>query len=261
MQTYEQLVGEALAVPLRGWDFSWLEGRAVSGSPSWSYPDLARQAIAKATSVVDIDTGGGELLTELAPLPRTVATEGWQPDVARERLAPLGVEVRHQETGIPAEAAEFDLILNRHGRFDAAEAARVLRPGGVVLTQQVGGGNNVELNEALRAPVKRGATCADTVDALERNGFTIVTAQEEWPEFVLHDIGAVVFQLRAVAWQIPDFSVERYDTALRALDAKMTVDGRFVAHDHRYLIEARLTKGREWKVGGKMQHLPQVQSL
>jgi hypothetical protein len=56
------------------------------------------------TTLLDLDTGGGELLAASAPLPRrTIATEGWAPNVpvARDRLSPLGVEVRFAPRSTP----------------------------------------------------------------------------------------------------------------------------------------------------------------
>jgi SAM-dependent methyltransferase len=246
LPTYEDLVAEALQAHFRGWDFSWLQGRADGGDPSWSYLDRCRRLIAKATSLLDIDTGGGERLAHLAPLPpHTVATEGWEPNlpVARARLGPLGVEVRHQDGGrLPVGDAEFDLVLNRHGRLEAGEIRRALRTGGVLLTQQVGSRNARKLNEALGDPVSTDVDAWSlevAVAALQRQGFRILDAREELPEHTFYDIGAVVYQLRAVAWQIPDFDVERYDAKLRALDARIRANGCFVVHDHRFLIKAQ----------------------
>src|SRR5262245_1946927 len=110
---YETLVGEAVGVDIVGWEFAWLDGRAVGSEPSWSYPHLARPLLRHATSLLDLDTGGGELLAELAPLPpHTVAVEGWMPNVpvARDRLAPYGV---HVVTELPAGEEEFDVVLSR----------------------------------------------------------------------------------------------------------------------------------------------------
>ena len=62
---------------------------AAGSDPSWSYPKLAGELVRGSTSLLDVDTGGGELLACLAPLPaRTTAVEGWAPNltVARERL-------------------------------------------------------------------------------------------------------------------------------------------------------------------------------
>ncbi|HET6295565.1 MAG TPA: class I SAM-dependent methyltransferase [Kribbella sp.] len=247
MDPYAELVDEAVAASFTGWDFRWLAGRAHNAQPSWSYPDLARAALAEATRVLDIDTGGGELLASFAPLPEaTIATEGYPPNVplARDRLAPYGVEVREHDfgTALPVEDAEVDLVLNRHGRFDPAELARVLRPGGLLVTQQVGSRNDVEINEALNAPLVEqpgSYDCVGAERALVEQGFEILEAAEEWPEFVIRDIGALVFQLRAVPWQVPGFDLDKYGPALRALDERIRSEGPFVAHDHRYLLRAR----------------------
>lgn len=248
MREYDELVTEAMAAPFEGWDFSWLAGRTEQVGPSWSYEDRARKLLGAAESVVDVDTGGGELLASLRPLPaHTVATEVWEPNlpVATDRLAPLGVEVRHASAAaLPAADAEFDLVLNRHGGLRPAETHRVLRPGGTLLVQAVGGENDLELNEVLGgAPYAHASVggCAKAVTELEEAGFEIAEALEERPPFVFHDIGAVVYHLRVVSWQIPDFDVQKYDRELRALDARIRSEGGFVARDHRFLIEARTT--------------------
>ncbi|TDC76560.1 class I SAM-dependent methyltransferase [Streptomyces hainanensis] len=125
-----------------------------------SHPELARARVAAADRLLDVDTGGGELLASLGPLPRhSWATEGWPPNVAvaRERLEPLGVTVLPTpgSEALPLPDASVDVVLNRHGRLAAREVARVLRPGGVLLTQQVGSDDRAELNAALGAPPAR----------------------------------------------------------------------------------------------------------
>lgn len=248
MIPYDELIEQAVSAPFSGWDFSWLGYRAVSVDPSWSYDREARAALDQATRVLDIDTGGGELLASLAPLPEaTIATEGYADNVpiARCRLAPLGVDVRQHGAmdPLPVDDDSVDLVLNRHGRLDAAEVARVLRTGGVLLTQQVGSRNDADLNEALGAPpviLPSATSCEAAVNALHEQGFEILEAAEEFPEFVFLDVGAIVYQLRAVPWQIIDFDVDKYEPALRALDQRIRTDGPFVAHNHRYLIRARL---------------------
>ncbi len=44
---------------------------------------------------------------------------------------------------------------------------------------------------------------------LEANGFEIVQGKEETPVTRFMDIGAVVFFLKAVSWQVPDRSQTR----------------------------------------------------
>ncbi|HZC25559.1 MAG TPA: hypothetical protein VE287_00965 [Actinopolymorphaceae bacterium] len=75
--SYEARVSEALAAAaaMTGWDFGWQRERTHGDDLSWSYGDLARAAISRATSLLDLDTGGGELLESLRPLPPPDARE------------------------------------------------------------------------------------------------------------------------------------------------------------------------------------------
>ncbi|MFC0436791.1 class I SAM-dependent methyltransferase [Kutzneria buriramensis] len=245
MGDYESLVTAAAEVPLHGWDFGWLSGRAVGAEPSWHYAELACKMLVDADRVLDIDTGGGELLAALGPpAGRTWAAEGWPPNVpvARERLAPLGVTVVATEE-LPFPDGEFSVVLNRHGRFDAAGLARVLAAGGTLLTQQVGSEDCSGVNEALDAPVTAKRWNLDVAtEALTAAGLDVVDAVEEFPVLAFHDVGALVYQLRMVPWQVPDFTVDRYDPALRRLHARIESDGPFEVRTHRFLVRAVLPR-------------------
>ena len=236
---YEELVGEALGVPVTGWEFAWLNGRAVGSEPAWSYPELARSLLRRAGSLLDLDTGGGELLADLAPLPpHTVAVESWTPNVpvARDRLTPLGVTL---VTELPSGEREFDVVLSRHGRLPVTDIARLLRPGGTLLSQQVGSDDLAGLNAALGAPGAHHRWTAEVVvAALEEAGLQVEDVREERPVMTFRDIGAIVFQLRAVPWQVRDFTPRRYDRELRRLDEIIRTEGGFPVTMHRFLIRA-----------------------
>ncbi|RZU50122.1 hypothetical protein EV385_1887 [Krasilnikovia cinnamomea] len=237
---FEDLAGAAAGVPLTGWEFAWLDGRAIGAEPSWSFPDLARPLVRRARSLLDLDTGGGELLADLAPLPaHTVAVEGWPPNVpvARDRLTPFGVSV---VTELPGGEEEFDVALSRHGRLPAADLARLLLPGGILLSQQVGSDDLAELNAELGAPPPHAQRWAadDAVAALTAAGLEITDVREERPTLTFRDIGAVVYQLRSVPWQVHDFTPQRYDRQLRRLDALIRTYGGLTVTAHRFLVRA-----------------------
>ncbi|WP_433513051.1 methyltransferase domain-containing protein [Nonomuraea sp. CA-143628] len=243
--SYERLVEQAVQASLSGWDFGWLSGRTSGGQPSWVYAERASSLLPTARRLLDMDTGGGELLASLSPLPRhTVAMEGWLPNIpiAGKRLRASRVAVLGAAADrIPVREATFDLVLNRHGALNAAEIARVLVPNGRLLTQQVGSCNGLELNDALGAPPPidpASWTLEVAVDRLRDAGLRVLDAREEMVDYVFHDIGAVVFQLRAVPWQVRDFDLNRYDQRLRALHERICAQGAFTARDHRFLIEA-----------------------
>ena len=154
----------------------------------------------------------------LQPFPSTIyATEGYAPNVpiARKKLEPLGVTVVevNDDTALPFQDAQFNLILNQHESYAASEVKRILSQNGIFLTQQVGGLDCVELNEQFNAPLNNEfaswsleAACSE----LEETGFTILEAKEEFPFQRFYDIGAIVYYLKAIPWQIPDFTIERY---------------------------------------------------
>lgn len=95
-RTFDDLIAEAEAAPVDGWDFSWLDGRATEERPSWGYQRLLRQRLASVSAALDIHTGGGEVLAGAAPFPPTMAAiETWPPNaaLATQRLHPLGAVV------------------------------------------------------------------------------------------------------------------------------------------------------------------------
>ena len=83
--------------PFSGWDFSYLDGRIKAEREPWSYLERAAELMRCSSSVIDLDTGGGEKLLSLRDHwpARVVATEDYAPNfgLATERLSPLGVEV------------------------------------------------------------------------------------------------------------------------------------------------------------------------
>ncbi|MFI6324866.1 class I SAM-dependent methyltransferase [Nonomuraea sp. NPDC050556] len=237
----DELIAEALATPFEGWDFGVFAGRMVTGEPPWSYERIVRERLPRTSSLLDLGTGGGELLSTFAPLPaRTAATEGYEPNVpiARKRLEPLGVEVREvgDDDVLPFPDASFELILSRHESYDPAEIRRVLTPGGTFVTQQVGGLDLAEINSALGAPSHGYLSwnLKEAVEELVEAGFEVQWQEEARVPTVFHDVGALVLFLRITPWQVPDFDVTRYAEQLRALPMP------FEATAHRFALRATL---------------------
>jgi SAM-dependent methyltransferase len=246
-KTFNTLVAEALATDFTGWDFSWSAGRWREEEPPWDYAAIVSEKWIDVRALLDMDTGGGEMLASLAPLPEeTVATERYPPNVAvaKARLEPLGVQVVPPagKERLPFADGHFDRVINRHGDFHVPELRRVIQPGGRFITQQVGSRNCMQLNQAL-GDKRHGDveywTLAHGLETLERAGFEIERAEEAFPESSFFDIGAIVRYLTIIQWQIADFSVDRYHDALLALHEHIECEGSFMATAHRFLIEAR----------------------
>jgi SAM-dependent methyltransferase len=250
-RSFADLVAEAGAEPVEGWDFSRLAGRATEERPPWAYARLLAERLGRASASLDLQTGGGEVYAEaLARAGRApgvvAATDGWPPNlaIARDALARWHADVAEVGEGdpLPFADASFDLVSSRHPtgrRWD--EIARVLRPGGTYLSQGVGSGSNRELYEYLMGPQpESSASSTDrAVAGAEAAGLTVVDLRSAVTRVEFFDVGAVVWFLRKVVWTVPDFSVERYRSRLAELHEQIERDGRFVTHSRRYLIEAR----------------------
>lgn len=232
------------AAPFEGWDFSHLAGRSTEGEPPWDYLALARAAVGQASDILDVATGGGEIFASLAPFPgRASAVEGFVPNlpVARRRLEPLGVPVFQGNTrsGMPFEDESFDLVLNRHGGFRAAEMWRILKPGGVFLTQQVGGDNLADLTAAFGAQLPYpDNTLARTREAFAALGAEVRRAEAWRGPVTFADVGALIYFLKAIPWVVQDFEVERCLGPLQALQAQLDAGQSLQFTYTRFLIEA-----------------------
>jgi SAM-dependent methyltransferase len=249
---FDDLIAEAAAVPLEGWDFSWFDGRATEQRPTWGYARLVGKRMAAAAAALDVQTGGGEVLVTIPRPPSLlVATESWPPNVAvaARNLRPLGASVvaAADAPALPFRDATFDLVVSRHPvRTWWDEIARVLRPGGTFLSQQIGAGSNRELSEAMMGPLPPPDRQhpEQIAAAAEAAGLRVVDLRAETLRAEFFDVGAVAYFLRKVIWTVPDFTIERYERQLRAVHDRIRADGSFVSHPKRLLIEAVKVVGR-----------------
>ena len=230
--------------PFSGWDFSYLDRRWLVKNTPWDYKETARQLVEKSKSVLDMDTGGGELLATLAPFPQhTVAMESWAPNipVAREKLEPMGIKVVgvSEEGETPFSDEEFDTVLNRHGDFKTAEIFRILKPGGIFLTQQVGGNNLQDFAEEFDATLPwQELTFAYWKQQIQDAGLIIKQAKEWQGTMEFMDVGAIVYFIKATPWQVPGFELDKNIHHLEKLQEKLDNGERLVYTQVRFLFQA-----------------------
>lgn len=233
-----------------GWDFSYIENRIVMEPLTWSYRSRVIPIIRFANSLLDMGTGGGELLYSLQPLPKvTYATEAYKPNVpiARKKLEPIAVkvvEICEDDEKLPFEDEKFDLIINRHEFYSPKEVFRILKKGGLFLTQQVGGENDLEFNAFLEAPIDNVSQPPDwnlkyAVMELRDAGFTILQEEENSPKTRSYDIGAIIYYFKAIPWQLPDFTIEKYYNKLKAMHYEIEKKGYFETTSERFFILAK----------------------
>lgn len=233
---------------IHGWDFSHIHGRyREEENLPWDYEQLVRQYLKEDSRLLDYDTGGGEFLLSLEhPFEKTAATEGYPPNVAlcREKLAPLGIDFREcsDPSAVPFEDASFDLMINRHGDFDPEETFRLLKLGGIFITEQVGGDNDRDLVEMVLpgTPVPfPHLNLKEQQNIFEHTGFRILRAEEAYRPIIFYDMGAFVWFAHIIQWEFPGFSVDRCFSRLLKMQEILEKQGKIEGTIHRFLIAAQ----------------------
>ena len=233
---------------IHGWDFSHIDGRYIEEDDlPWDYRESILRYLNPEMKILDIDTGGGEFLLSLNhPHENTAATENYPPNVelCRQTLQPLGIDF-HPGDGkekLPFENGSFDMVINRHGYYNAEDIYRVLKSGGIFITQQVGAENDRELVELLCGETEMpfpeqylDIASSQFLDA----GFEILDAQECYRPIKFYDVGALVWFARIIEWEFQGFTVnaclDRLMNAQRILEQNGCVEGKI----HRFLLVAQ----------------------
>ena len=233
---------------IHGWDFSHIEGRYTEDTDfPWDYRGVIGQLLRPEMKLLDMDTGGGEFLLSLGhPHENTAATENYPPNVAlcSRVLLPLGVDFKPGDGKgkLPFGDHSFHMVINRHGDFCPEEIFRVLKPGGLFITQQVGAENDRELVKLL---------CGDgelpfpeqylnlTREKFARAGFDILRAEEAFRPIKFLDVGALVWFARIISWEFPDFSVDTNLDGLFRAQKLLKDTGSIDGTTHRFLLVAQ----------------------
>lgn len=232
-----------------GWDFSYIEDRFDSEEDNlpWDYRTVIEKYVGGNDRLLDIDTGGGEFLLSLShPYHFTSATEGYPPNVelCRNKLTALGIDFHEMSdySHMPFADESFDVVINRHGSYDVNEIFRVLKKGGLFITQQVGELNDRELVELVLPSIS--VTFSDhnlkfQVKLFENAGFQVIESGEAFRPIKFYDTAAFVWFAKIIEWEFVGFSVDKCFEKLLQAEDEILKNGFISGNIHRFYIAAR----------------------
>ncbi len=237
---------EEAVAHIHGWDFSHIRGKYEEEHDlPWDYKEIVRDYLRPEMKLLDIDTGGGEFLLSLDhPHHNLAATENYQPNVelCKGKLVPLGIDFKKADgsRNLPFRDQSFDIVINRHGNFNPKEIGRVLKDGGVFITEQVGAENDRELVELLLNDLPDIPFPDQYLKiaraAFEKEGFMVMQAEEAFRPIKFWDVGALVWFARIIEWEFPGFHVkdclENLYHAQEVLEQEGVIEGKI----HRFLL-------------------------
>jgi SAM-dependent methyltransferase len=243
---------------LSGWDFSVV--RDERDPVPWDYQDVVGRYLRPGSRVLDIGTGGGEQFLKLVPLIGAGTGIDASADMVATARANTPADLAGKVSFAVMDAgrltfpdASFDLVLNRHAPVYAAEIVRVLCPGGVFITQQVGGRNTQSIFSAFgwqsnAALWENYYSAADTpampdevhgLAALEaafgRLGCTTRARAEYNVRYWLSDLDSFVFFLKAIPLPEqfdPDVHCSAVNRAISAYGSSRGIE----TNEHRHLL-------------------------
>lgn len=230
-----------------GWDFSHINNRMKEERLPWDYKKIVKSHMSEKKVLLDMGTGGGEFLLSLHPSPgKTYATEGYLPnlELSKKVLKPYGIEVRQvvDDGTLPFDNSYFDIIINKHESFCLSEVNRILKPGGVFITQQVGCENSREMSRFLLGQypniIDDDLNFNKILKEAKDSDLRVVTQGEYFPKTQFYDVGALVFFAKILPWEFPGFSVEKCFNRLVELQEKIEKEGYIEVIEHRYFIIA-----------------------
>jgi SAM-dependent methyltransferase len=232
---------------VQGWDFSHLKDRWESDPLPWNYAAIINQYLKPSDKLLDLGTGGGEfLLTLNHPFDYTSITEGYLPNYQQcmRILEPLGITVKpiDESNHLDFPDQTFDIVIDRHESYDLTEVLRVLKIGGIFITQQCGGLNNIDLSKRFIPNfISEFAqfSYSSEIKAVKNAGFQLLFHKEAAPKLRFFDVGAIVFYAKNIPWEFPGFSVEKFLPQLDELQRNIDEHSYYESTESRFMFVAR----------------------
>ncbi len=244
-ENYFQKWKKAEERSFKGWDFSAIAGESKEDVLPWNYKEIVEKHLKPQNQLLDMGTGGGEfLLTLNHPYSNTAVTEGYPPnyELCINTLGTKGIRVEkvEEDDQLPFfKENAFDVVINRHESFDPKEVFRVLKKGGKFITQQVGGDNNHSLAEKIlgkhESPFPH-IHLKQQKEGLEKAGFQIVKGEEAFPLTYFYTMEALIYYMKIIPWEFPDFSVESHFKELLVLQKEWEKQGEITTREERFIL-------------------------
>jgi SAM-dependent methyltransferase len=248
LESYSQQALDELLAGIRnrrGWDFSGMN--VLRQRVPWEYQDVVLRYLRSSDVVLDIGTGGGERLGDLARSFGHGLGIDADPEMvllANENPAAGNLSFRVCSERLESVPETFDVIIDRHAPFDLSAVAAHLKPGGYFVTQQVGERNMACVKAALGQPASPPAIQRQAIAA---SGLRLLAFMEYDVEYVVRDIESLIFWLNALDPGHADVDGQSALASAAVLNRVLAgnVDARgFVTNEHRYLAVVQCMRER-----------------
>ena len=229
-----------------GWDFSKITKRMKVVGKKWEFFQTVKNHVNKETILLDIGTGGGELLLKIAPYVKKaygidnskgmLATA--KKNLAKSKIRNVKFKLADAKK-IPYPDEYFDIVICRHAPFFAKELFRVLKPEGFFITQQVGEKDKQNIKNVFGRGQsfgeKSGTKVNKYIRELKNLGFKILKKDAYNATEYYANMEDLIFLLKNTPI-IPDFDIEKDRKFLKEIERKYKTKTGIKTNSFRFLI-------------------------
>ncbi|UCD03628.1 MAG: class I SAM-dependent methyltransferase [Candidatus Woesearchaeota archaeon] len=243
MEDYKELYDKASSVI--GWDFSDIRKRLKTEGRKWNYIELVKTYGNRDSFLLDIGTGGGELLLEVANYFR----KAYGIDVSPKMIKTANKNLKESKVSnvefsvadskkIPFKDEYFDIVICRHAPFYAKEVFRVLKPKGIFITQQVAENDKINIKKVFERGQsygeEPGTLMNKYVKELKEAGFRIIR-EDKFNIIEYYIPGDLVFLLKNTPI-VDGIDIKKDYLLLEKLEREHNVGDRIKTNASRSLI-------------------------
>lgn len=226
-----------------GWDFSRM--KTEKETPPWDYVEIVLRYIKATNYVLDIGTGGGEKFIKLSKyflkgvgidpyidIINAAKNNKTQANNTRVSFRLMGAE------NIRFPKNTFDVVLNRHAVIVPKEVAKVLKPKGYFITEQVEKNNMSNLKQVFKYKKVWQNDALTLSREFEKNKCRIIATGKYNINYWVKDLESLIFWLKAV--NLPEnFNIEDHGLQLLKFIKKFKTPKGFITNESREFLIAR----------------------
>ena len=234
-----------------GWDFSKINSRTIVENKTWKITDIIKSYLNKDKIVLDLGIGGGEKTLLLSPLCKELIGI----DNSEEMIIKANDNLKKTDNNnckfivayiksLPFNDEYFDVITCRHAPINVTEIHRVLKKGGIFISQQVGEEDKLNIKDIFgrgqNFSHKSGEQVKRVLEEFKKLDFEIIKFERYNAIEYYKDMQDIIFLLENTPIT-PNFNIKKDKEKLKELEVKYGTDKGIKTNSERYLI---ITKKR-----------------
>ncbi|MBT6774826.1 class I SAM-dependent methyltransferase [Candidatus Woesearchaeota archaeon] len=245
MKDYEKQLYEKVGSNI-GWDFNEIFKRVKTIDKKWNFLEIVKNHLKKKTILLDIGTGGGEKLLQIAKF----VEKAYGIDISKGMITTAkknlvksnlsNVEFKLADANkLPFPKNYFDIITCKHAPFSTKELFRVLKPNGIFITQQVGERDKQNIKDIFERgqcfEEKDNTSMNKYIQKLKQFKFKIIKKEIYNATQYFHNMKDIIFLLKNTPI-IPHFDIEKDKKFLEEFEKKYKTKKGIKTNSNRYLI-------------------------